>query len=63
MKYNIHLEFTKDVYSVEAESNAKAYSNALSKTLNIPRVQSETLFQEMIQAGMNKSYLQEYLEV
>ena len=63
MKYNVHLEFIKDVYSIEAESQVRAYSNAVSKVLNIPRVQSEILFQEMIQAGMNKSYLQKHLEV
>lgn len=59
MKYNVALEFKKTVYNVEAKSKQEACINALRKVINEPRVECEKLFQEMVQAGMNQTYVEE----
>lgn len=59
MKYNVVLDFHKVMFNIEADCKKNAYINALSKAINVPKVQAESLFNEMIQAGMNCSYLKE----
>lgn len=59
MKYNVMLEFKKEVFNVQANSKKEACVNALNKVINEPKVECEKLFQEMVQAGMNVSYIEE----
>ena len=57
MKYNVVLDFHKVMFDIEADCKKNAYINALSKAINIPKIQSEKLFDEMVQAGMNRSQI------
>ena len=59
MKYNVMLEFKKAVFNVEAKSKQDACVNALRKVISEPKVECERLFQEMLQAGMNQTYVEE----
>ena len=63
MKYNVVLDFHKTMFDIEADCKKNAYINALSKAINVPKVQSEKLFDEMVQAGMNRSQLIEQQEL
>lgn len=59
MKYNVMLEFKKDVFDVEGKSKRDACVNALRKVISEPKVECEKIFQEMLQAGMNQTYVEE----
>ena len=59
MKYNVMLEFKKTALNIEAKSKQDAYINALRKVINEPRIECEKLFKEMLQAGMNQTYIEE----
>lgn len=59
MKYNVHLEFSRYVHNIEASSKKDAYINALHAITNAPKIQCETLFEEMIKAKMNYSRAEE----
>ena len=63
MKYDVVLDFHKVMFDIEADCKKNAYINALSKAINVPKVQSETLFEEMVQAGMDRSYMKESLTI
>ena len=62
MKYNVSLEFKKRVYTVEADSKASACINALNRIMNISKIESEKLFNEMVHAGMNHSIVEKTYE-
>lgn len=57
--YSVFLEFKREVPNITGSSKHEACLNALHKATCLSKVQSELLFQEMIQAGMNKSYIRE----
>ena len=59
MKYNVTLDFKRKDIQVEAKSKTDACVKALGKVINEPKVTCETLFQKMVQAGMNESYVEE----
>lgn len=59
MKYNVMLEFKKPVFNIEAKSKVEACVNAMRKVLNEPKIECEKLFQEMVNQGMNQSYVEE----
>lgn len=61
MRYNVVLDFHKVMFDIEADCKKNAYINALSKAINVPKVQSEKLFDEMIQAGMDRSHISEVI--
>lgn len=63
MKYDVVLDFHKVMFDIEADCKKNAYINALSKAINVSKVESEKLFDEMIQAGMDRSYMKESLTI
>ena len=59
MRYNVILDFHKVMFDIEADCKKNACINALSKAINVSKVESETLFNKMLQAGMDNSYCKE----
>ena len=59
MKYNVTLAFQRNVLNINAGNEKEAYISALNRVLNAPKVECDKLFNEMIQAKMNQSYVKE----
>ena len=59
MQYDVTLDFKSSNIKVEAKSKVEACIKALGKAISEPRVECERIFQKMVQAGMNESYVEE----